>query len=238
MVLLPEIDSFSYAAFINQAKSISRIEKESGDNIAGVFNIDDEEVYLMVKPVPIPQEDMENTAKYMYNWPTAAEDVQDHKSHIILALTQDGGNDSIKRFRLLTKLICALLNVTKAMGVYFGEQSLLISKEAYLEEAKTMSDSHLPINLWVYLGLRTIEGKTNGYTYGLKAFDKDEVEIVGSEKSWTEVRELLFNICHYVLMNDVIFKAGQTFGYTEKQKIPISYSKGRFVNGNSFKLAY
>jgi len=100
-----------------------------------------------------------------------------------------------------------------------------------------MTDS-LPINLWIYIGLRSINSKSSGYTYGLTEFKKEEIEIVDSKNNLTQIREVLYDISHYVLKSNITFKEGETIGFSEDEKINITFSKGSFVSGNSFKLTY
>src|SRR5690349_20290836 len=118
-------------------------------------------------PVPIPSGDIEGTSQYAYNWPTAMEDTKEHKSHLIVSVLP-GGQDHKKRFKTFTEVICAILRTTNAIGVYKGNQSLLIPKDDYLNEAEKMSDEFLPLNLWIYFGLRVKDKGNTGYTYGLK----------------------------------------------------------------------
>jgi hypothetical protein len=46
----------------------------------------------------------------------------------------------------------------------------------------------------------------------------------------------LSDACAYVINSNVIFKNGQTLGYTTEQKIKITKSKGKFVDGETLKL--
>jgi hypothetical protein len=238
MVLLANEDAFSYEQFVDYFEhNYHDLQEASGGDVAAAFKINEEEVYLMNISAPIPFGDIEKATEHAYHWSSALEDTKDHRAHVVIALI-NGNHNPIKRFRLHTQLICSVLMTSQAIGVYIGEQSLLIAKDDYLFEAQKMSDSYLPVNLWIYFGLRIVDGKSNGYTYGLKAFDKEELEVLNSDKRLFDIRELLVNITHYVLMNDINFKSKQTVGYTESQKINISYSKGTFIGGNSFKLAY
>jgi hypothetical protein len=213
------------------------ITELTGDNSACVFTVDQEKIAIGFIGAPIPQGDIEGTAQYSYNWQTALEDTKDHKSHIIVSVMK-GGVDQKKRYKIFTQVLCSLLRTTNAIGVYKGNQSLLIPKNDYLSEAGFMSDDYLPVNLWIYFGLRVSSRGNSGYTYGLKEFGKEEIEIVNSLHNLEEIREFLFNIASYVLDYDVIFQDGQTVGGSEDDKIAISWSKGQFVEGKSFKLAY
>lgn len=214
-----------------------KIEDINGDNNSAVFKINKEFVLIGYMPIPIPAGDIEGTAKYAYNWPSALEEIKEHKGHLIISIAK-GSNDQVKRFRIFTSLVCSLFRTTASIGIYKGSQSLLIPKRDYLNDASYMNENWLPLNLWIYFGLR-VNGKLNsGYTYGLKEFNKKELEIIDSKRGHHEIRELLFNISHYLLESDINFKDGQTCGISEEEKIRITLSEGKFVEGETFKLDY
>jgi hypothetical protein len=239
MVILEDENTFEPKSFRKDFKDYySKNTKESsGDGSSFAFKIDDELIVIGHMPMPIPHGDIEGTAKYAYNWDTALEDLKSHKSHLIVSITS-GGHDQIKRYKIFTQVICSLLRTTNSLGVYKGNQSLLIPKDDYLNEASSMSDDYLPLNLWIYFGYQVAKTGNSGYTYGLKEFDKSEMEIIDSSKSITEISKFLFNITHYVLDNDVTFKDGQTCGMSADERIAIAFSKGKLVEGNTLKLAY
>lgn len=239
MIILDDNSSINISSFIQDYNDRYSylIQSAEGDSESFACTISGEPVIVAQMGFPIPNEDIKGTAEYAYNWPTVLDDVEGHKDHIIVSI-MTGSNDSIKRFRIFTQVICSLLRITRAIGVYKGNQSLLIPKDSYLQEAGKMSDDNLPLNLWIYFGLRKTSSGNSGYTYGLSLFNKTELEITDSSKGLRDIRLFLLNIAHYVLYFDVTFKTGQTCGFSEDEKIPITYSKGHFVEGNTFKLGY
>ena len=239
MIMLLDETSFDLNGFLEDYNNNYpyRINKFSGDNSSVAFKIDNEMVTIAHMPFPIPSGDIVETAEYSYNWQSVLDDTKEYKSHLIVSIIQ-GGHDQIKRFKIFTQVLCSLLRTTNSVGVYKGNQSLLISKEEYLIEAALMNNDYLPLNLWIYFGLRTSENGNSGYTYGLKEFNKTELEVLNSLKSVEDIRGFLFNMSHYILEYDVTFKDGQTCGRSEEERIGITISKGKFVGGDTFKLAY
>jgi hypothetical protein len=201
------------------------------------FEIDGELTAIGIMEIPIPSDDIESTAEYSYNWMTVLEDTRDHQAHLIVTMIH-GTADMVKRYKIFTEVIVSLLRTTEAIGVYKGNQSLLIPKDYYIEEASLMDEEFLPLNLWIYFGLRSENDNGGGYTYGLAQFNKTEMEIVDSGHSLEEIREFLFNMAHYVLEFNVTFRDGETCGTSEEEKIKISYSNGKYIDGKSFKLAF
>ncbi len=239
MIMIKDELSFDLDNFIQDYHTnySDNIKELSGDNSSVAFKIEDEMIAVAHVPLPIPPDDIEGTAGYAYNWPTALDSIRDHKSHLIVSILK-GGPDPIKRYRIFTQIICALLRSSNSIGVYKGSQSLLISKDDYLNEAELMSSDYLPLNLWIYIGLRYTDKGNCGYTYGLNELNKTEMEVLYSTRNLEDIRGFIFNIASYVLDYDITFKDGQTCGLSADEKIAITFSKGQFVTGNTFKLAY
>jgi hypothetical protein len=211
------------------------ITEITGDNKTAVLKVDGETVALAYMPVQIPWGDIQGTAQYAYNWQEAMQDLKDHNGHAIVSLMA-GNKTTIERFRILSKVLCAILSTSNAIGIYQGHQSLLISKSQYLDRIDELLENGTPVMLWIYFGLRKSDKGNSLYTYGLKTFEKQEIEIVNSALDIEELYDLAANIASYVVANDVTFKSGETLGYTENQKIKITSSKGVFVEGQSLKL--
>lgn len=207
----------------------------NGDSGTVAFSIQGETVALATVPVQIPWGDIKGTAQYSYNWITAEKDLEKHNSHIIITVMSKNKSE-IERFGILTKVLSSILATSNCIGVYQGSQSLLIPKQQYLDGAEALKSNQIPIDLWVYIGLRISENGNNAYTCGLTAFGKPEMEFINAKLDLQEMHSFLSNICAYVINSNVTFKSGETLGYTAEQKIKITKSKGQFVEGQTLKL--
>jgi hypothetical protein len=230
-------DTYILDDVVNNLKSFWDLEVSEieGDNQSAVFKINGEMVALAYMPVQIPWADIEATAQYAYNWQDATQELKDHNGHAIVSLMV-GKKTILERYKILSKLLCAVLSTSNALGIYQGNQSLLISRSQYLDKTDELKEDQTPVTLWVYLGLRTSDQGNSLYTYGLTEFGKQEIEIINSALSLEELYNLAANIASYVVGSDAILKSGETLGYTEDQKIKITTSKGVFVDGQSLKL--
>ncbi len=206
-----------------------------GDNDTAILDIDGEKVAIAFMPAPIPSHDIEETARYAYNWPTILDDVTNMTGHAIVSV-MSGSKTTAERYKLLSKVLHTILVTSDAIGIYQGSQTLLIPKDQYVESAQSLKDGANPISLWVYLGLRTSEDGNSIYTYGLKEFGKHEMEIINSKLNLEELYDFISNICAYVIGSNVSFNHGETLGYTADQKIKITLSKGQFIDGQTLKL--
>lgn len=212
--------------------NVSNVDAESE---TAVFSVQGETVALAAMPFQVPWDDIQGAAQYSYNWTTAEKDLEKHNAHAIVTIVSNNTNES-ERFKILTMVLSSILATSDCIGVYQGTQSLLIPKNQYLESAKALKSDQIPIDLWVYIGLRKTEDGNSVYTYGVKAFNKLEMEFINAESDLEEMYDFLSNICAYVINNDVTFKSGETLGYTAEQKVKITKSKGHFVEGESLKL--
>lgn len=46
------------------------------------------------------------------------------------------------------------------------------------------------------------------------------------------------SIAEYVITEDVLLKDGETIGFSEEEKLPITESKGQAVDGTTLKIKY
>ena len=93
---------------------------------------------------------------------------------------------------------------------------------------------------WIWFGIYCDEKQEGIYTYGMKKFGKDEMEVYvdKSGANLNEVREFLMSIVAYVLESDVILHDGETIGFSENQRLPITRSKGVALEGDTLKIGY
>ena len=239
MIMLPTNENFDAKSFFQDyAKHYpEEIEGATDQTTTIAFDLAGEIAVISHMNMPIPMGEVERTAQYAYNWRNAMDTVQHHKSHLLVTVMPKG-NDTVKNYRLYTQVVCSLLRVTNAIGVYQGTQTLLIPPAQYFAEAEKLKEDDLPLNLWVYFCVVKNEQGFNSYTYGLEAFGKKEMEIIGSQKPLSEIRNFLYSIASYVVGYDVTFLHGQTCGFSAEERIPITLSQGVFLENDTFKLAY
>ena len=77
-----------------------------------------------------------------------------------------------------------------------------------------------------------------GYTEGLTAFGKDEIEVLNTQAQPGELRGFLGDIAYYLITEDVTLRDGETIGFSEDQRLPITRSAGAAVDGMSLKIGF
>lgn len=210
--------------------------EEDTNQDALVFDADNCIVAASFINAPIPDGEAEHFAQGNYLWKEAVEVTKTHVAQIILAvLPQDCS--PIDSSKLFTKLAASCLKLPNAIGIY--SNGTVAHPEMFIDMAELIRDEEmLPLLNVVYFGLIGTENGTDGYTYGLKAFGKDEIEVLGSPLSPADMRDFLISISEYIVGEDVTLRNGETIGFTEEQRLPISRSEGIYLEGQTIKIHY
>ncbi len=239
MVLLEEPEAFELSVFLEGLKSEWSIEVSNyeEDDKAAAFEIDGFNCSIVLFPFKIPGDEVESAAKLNPYWDEAVEEAARHKGHIVIAIS-NADEKSVEANLLFCKLAATAMNHSKAIGIYLGGRSLVLDKKSYLFNVQGMSKGDLPIYNWIYFGFRSSEGKQSIYTYGLSEFGYLEIEILDSQHSFTDLDDRLYDIVHYVLAYGVHLKHGETIGSTADEKLDITISEGRYVEGKTLKIDY
>lgn len=212
-----------------------RVKESSQEVGPAVFKVDGEMISIMSIDAPVPWSDIEGTGKYAHNWEDWRNDLQNHKSHLIISIF-GSAKSILERNLLFTKVVAAILNTSDGLGVYDGTRSLLLPKQLYLNSANGIKTKALPVELWVYVGFHNSEKGNGVYTVGLKTFGKMELEIVDSDKSLEELYRLLHGLVFFIVSRDVTFGDGHTFNLPTGANASIKETDGKFVNERVLRL--
>lgn len=206
---------------------------ESRGNL--VFEVDGMTVAVGLMPAPVPDGEAEHNAATNYLWPEAVEVTKMHQAHLLVAIL--GGEErALDAGQLWVKATAACCKQENVLGVYAC--GTVFQPEYYLAAAEAIREEELPIYNWVYFGLYATEAGMNAYTYGLDAFGKDEMEVLNTSAKPGDLRDYLFDIVYYVLSENVVLNDGETIGFTEEQKLPITRSESTVLDGMTLKIGY
>ncbi|NDV96277.1 DUF4261 domain-containing protein [Dysgonomonas sp. 521] len=239
MPLFRNGESYNIEKVIEHLKTFWKLnigDTENTNNETAVFDIDEQMVAIAAMPAPVPWEEIEEVASYNYLWPNAAEELEDHTSHAIVTVLS-GEQSPVERYSLLSKMLCSILMTSNCVGIYQGNQTLLVSKDYYLNCIDDLKTGEIPVPIWLYIGIRPNEDKTVSlYTYGLSNFGKPEIEIINSKMETTDLYDFMLNITSYIIGSNVTLKDGETIGYGADHKVPIKLSKGVYLDGQTLKM--
>lgn len=201
-----------------------------------VFHADGCMVAVSFVGARVPDGEAEHNARSNYMWPEAAQVTQTHVAQIMLAVFPRTVS-ALDSGRMYTKLAASCLKLPNAIGLY--SSGTVFQPEFFVDMAEVMkTDDLFPLLNLVYFGLVRTEAGVSGYTYGLRAFGKDEIEVLDSRVTPAELREFLMDISLYVVEQDVTLRDGETIGFTAEQKLPIARSEGVHLDGDTLKIGY
>lgn len=197
------------------------------------------DVILGHMPAPIPACDIDSALELSLLWPNAEEELPRQASHLIV--TVSGEPDPLRRARLLTQAVAALLVTCRGgLGVYWGDAAHLIRKELFVDFAHKILPHGPPLHIWVNTRVgRTDDDRRAGYTIGLAALDRKEFEAVDSPESIDDLRERLLSLAEYVLERGPVIRDGDTVGQDTHERIRVVAGESRFgLPGTVLRLVY
>ena len=210
-----------------------------GNNDGGslVAMMGDITLVVALMPTPVPNEEAEYYASANYMWKNAVEAAKSHKAHILISVLGKDA-DLLEAGKLFTKVVSSCLKQDHAIAVY--TDGAVFQPQFYREVASFMQQDKdaLPILDWVWFGVCRTDEYTGIYTYGMRKFGKEEMEVYATNANLNEVRDFLLDIVTYVLDSDVTLKDGDTIGFSEEQKLRVTLSDAVALGGKSLKLEY
>lgn len=232
MVLLPGeriLDAsavFDYVrAHWTDLPSVTDVETKEGATSAAIPG---GSVGLVQIPMPVPSGDLAGPSAVAWYWPTAAEEIARHQSHVIVF----AGSTTLSAvdLRLLhSKLVAAVAATTDAIGVYVGDAMLVRGAADYVNEARAASREAVPMMLWVGFNLVVENGTVSAYTTGLTGFGLPELEVRRSARPAPDVLGTMADAASYQLRTGRLLRHGDTFGFSESERIPIRHTRSDFL---------
>jgi hypothetical protein len=210
---------------------------DEGNTLA--FKLGDADVILGKMPAPIPWSELEGPCATSILWPQAADEVKQHNLHWIV--TVSGEFVPLELSTLLTQATAAvLIACPSAIGVYWGNATLLIPKDMFIDFSKEVLPEGPPLHIWIDFRVgKDSEKSSSGFTTGLAALGHKEFEAQGVPEPPGELRERFLALTGYVIENGPVINDKDTIGESADEKIRVVYAKSSFgQEGNVMRLEY
>ncbi len=209
------------------------------DKTVTSFQIGEVMVFWAEMGAPFPWSDLEGPCATSLLWPTAAEELQTHQVHWILSLM--GEFDPLTASTLLTQVTTVFLKCCPAaLGVYWGNATLLVPKPMFIDFAESILPIGPPLLIWVDFRVGTETARTSsGFSTGMKALGFMEIEAVETPEPPGKLRERMLAISEYLIQNGPVIRNGDTLGEDEHEKIRVVFSPSAFgQEGEVMRLVY
>ena len=234
----PEWDGEQFKRDLRDLWGIPCFTRETGGEDgegALVFEADGMTAAVHLYPFPVPHGEAEENAAHNYLWPEAQETARRHRGQLLVSVLA-GEEDPLEAARLQVKLVCAACRQAGVLGVYAN--GTVYQPEFYEGAAGMMEDGSLPLLNLVWPGLYRRDGGLCAYTDGMRAFGRDEMEVLDAGAEPGDLRGFLLDIADYVLENGVALQDGETIGFGEDQRLAITRSAGVWHQGMTLKIQY
>ena len=224
---IPPVDDVVDFLASNWGDLPAATEAEDGDESIS-FKLDGALVVAATMPAPIPWSQLEGPCATSLLWPDAAKELKGHKAHLIVTVA--GEKEPLETATLLTQVTAAILTASdEAIGVYWGNGTLVIPPPVFNDFAVEMLPDSFPIPIWIDMRVgRNEDGTTSGFTAGMEALGHMEFETNNASDSVGGLRERLFGLAAYVLENGPVIQDGNTVGEDQHERIKVVYSNSEF----------
>ncbi|MDA8563909.1 DUF4261 domain-containing protein [Mariniblastus sp.] len=192
------------------------------------FDLGDTSIVVAMMPAPIPWSDLEGPCKTSVLWRDAAVAIKGHTRHAVVTVI--GAPNHIARSKLLTKITAAVLVSTEsAIGVYWGNATLVIGKDLFVDFASKVLPEELPLHIWIDFRVGSNkDGSSHGFTHGMAELGHMEFETQNANESPKELHDRLISLAGYVLEHGPVLKDGNTVGESATEQIKVSYQASDF----------
>lgn len=184
---------------------------------------------------PVPNCEAEYFAMANYMWKDGVAETKKHKAHLIITVM--GNGDAMEKAKLYVKAAASAIKQSTVLGLYYNGAAVF-QPSMYRECAEVMREGNIPILNLIWFGLFSDGKQTGVHTYGMRQFGKEEIEVYVPQgmADLNAIREFVCGTAAYVLTENVTLRDGETIGFSEEQKLPITISPALAYSGNSIKI--
>lgn len=236
-MLLMRDDEWEPAEFLSNLREEWGVVLEESeitdDSVFGM--ISDSIVAVSMIRTCVPGNEAEDNASNNYLWPGAVEAAGSHRAHIVVALVNHS-TDPVRSGLLFTKIVESCCRLPGVLGVYHC--STVFEPSYYISAAQAMKEGDIPLEDMVWFGMYRSEEGINAYTVGMRAFGRDEMEVVGAGDPPARVAAFLYDVAYHVLSTGTVFHDGDTIGFEEGQSLKVRRGPGVSVEGTTLTIEY
>lgn len=235
----PEFEGKTFRAAVKEDWGLELAEGEESSGEDGTALVLEHEgmmvsVALMEAPVPDGEAEYWANSNFMEREKALAA-ARDHQAHLLVAVLGRGAAP-LQVGELFVKLAASCLKAPNALGIY--DCGTVWLPEYFIRAAQAMKEGRPPLEALIFVGLYQGEKGVSSWTNGLRSFGKEELEVVESSRKPSEVYDLMWNVSSYLIQEGAVLRDGETLGYTARQKLPITRSKGVYVEGETLKIGF
>lgn len=203
-----------------------------------IFSISGATVMIAYLDYPASVEETAAAVQISWLWQDAAAEVSRHQSQAVVTIIHDKDNME-NAYTVLTKVTGAILDCSNSIGVFMPGQFLLIPRSFYQAAARNMQrNGTVPILCWIYFGIQQDGNNSGAFTYGLREFGTQEMEVVQSNLPMNEVQLVIQGAAAFAIQSKMPITSGQTITLPQVERVVVQSSNGHYLEGTTLKLTF
>ncbi len=179
-------------------------------------------------PYPMAAAEVRSAASGAWLWGTAKEEAPRHQAQLTIAIV-GSGQLPVGLYKAYTRVAAAVLENTRAYGIYLPRHYLLHSRDFFLEAARQMVRDELPVYCWIYFGMFQQDGLSCAYTYGLDEFGMLDLELARSPKSLAEAHAILYDAAREALKSGKPWREGSILETVDGEKFLLRRARSPYL---------
>lgn len=209
-------------------------EKWSEDVL--MLECEDAQIIIMLMPGQIPWSELEGPCATAWWWPEATEEMQQHKFHFV-AMVRGGEWNEVARRVLLGFVIQGVLESTDAIGVYWGDATLVMQPDLFIANVRKATIEDVPMMVFADVRVEEIsDGVYRCFTTGMKSLGFHEIEVDEATMEPDVLLEFVLDSAKYIVDNYLEIPEGNTFGRDADKQFKIRYRPSMFDTDIVMKL--
>jgi hypothetical protein len=177
--------------------------------------------FVSLMPVAIPNHEADDAVRFSVSALGGRWKLPPHKAHLVV--TVPGAPASAEALSTFTSVVAAVVEVSRAVGVYWGEAGATHDPKFFLELARAHdATSRLP--LWSGVSIaREPDGRLSFLSLGMKQLALPDLWLVVPAAKGDEALATLFDLLASVVKRGHALPEGDTVGPTEHERWPVHY---------------
>jgi hypothetical protein len=204
-----------------------KIEEQWNENVL-MLECDDSQIVVVLMPGSIPWSQLEGPCATAWWWPDATEAMQQHKYHFI-AMVRGGEWNEVARRVILAGVIQGVLESTDAVGVYWGDATLVMQPELFIANVRPATIDDVPMMVFADVRVEEIsDGVYRCFTTGMESLGFHEIEVDETTMEPDVLMEFILDSAKYIVDNYLEIPEGNTFGRDAHKQFKIHYRPSMF----------
>jgi hypothetical protein len=179
--------------------------------------------FVALMTIAVPNGEAESGAQFSLSSFRDGWKLPAHKAHLVVTFRAAAGAPSVVSVSRFTSVLAAVMRVSRAVGVYWGNASATHDSEFFISVAE--DQGIIPrISLWTGVSIaRERDGRLSVLSLGMKQLGLPNLLLVAGPESESTALETMFDFLGYVADRGAPIPEGETVGRTDDERIPVRY---------------